>query len=101
MSPTINAVRSNRRFIKKIEPIGSEITFLELFLDRSELISEAEIITVRSESSTAVTAENSKPRVPIKGKKVSTIDTTSTIANDINTIGENSILTNVIGCPIF
>ena len=88
-------------FIKKIEPIGSKNLFWELFLDCSELIREGEIITLSNDSSTADKAENSNPNVPIKGKKVKTIETTNTIANEINTIGENSILTNVIGSPIF
>lgn len=100
-SPTINAERSNRKFIKYIDPRGAKSRFLEPFLDCSELINDAETITVRNDNNTADTAENSKPNVPIKGKKVSTMDTTNTIANEIKTIGENSILINVIGSPIF
>jgi len=100
MSPIVKAVRSNKKLIKKIEPIGLNVCLVELPLNCSELMRDAETITVRNDKRTADIAENSKPNVPIKGKKVSTIETTNTIANEISTARENSILSNNIGSPI-
>ena len=87
--------------IKKIEPMGLNVCFAELPLNCSELISEAETITVRTDKRTADVAENSKPNVPIKGRKLRTMETTITIAKEINTARENSILSNIMGSPVF
>ena len=97
MSPIIKAVRISKKLMKKIEPIGFNVCFVEVLLTRSELISEAETITVRNDKRTADIAENSKPNVPIKGRKLRTIDTTITIAKEISTAPENSILSNIMG----
>ena len=101
MSPIVKAVRSNKKLMKKIEPIGLNVCFVELPLNRSELISEAEIITVRNDKRTADIAEYSNPNVPIKGRKLRTIETTITIAKEISTARENSILSNIMGSPMF
>ncbi|GJM17167.1 MAG: hypothetical protein DHS20C13_24940 [Thermodesulfobacteriota bacterium] len=86
--------------IKKIEPIGFNVCFVELPLNCPELINEAETITVRNDKRTADIAENSKPNVPIRGRKLRTIDTTITIAKEISTTRENSILSNIMGSPV-
>ena len=56
--------------------------------------------TLKNESSTALVAENSKPKVPINGKKVKVIDTTSTKANENSTLLEKSIFSNFIESPV-
>lgn len=97
--PIIYAHVSKRRFMIRIDPIVSEKFALVRFLISGELITEADKITPKIDSSTAVIAENSKPKVPIRGKKVKTIDVITTIANENTTLLEKSMFSNFIPDP--
>jgi hypothetical protein len=88
----MNTIRRKRKLIKYIEPLLSSVLLRELIPFPSFAIREAEVTTVTIDNRVAIIAEYSKPKVPIKGRKVKVTDMTRTIANEISTTGENNNL---------
>jgi hypothetical protein len=96
-NPIIKGMEIKRKSRAKIEDTKSENRLsLVYLLPKSILTNLAEIKTEINAPINAIIKENSKPRVPINGKKVSKIENKAIKAIVIRTFFESNISINVM-----
>ncbi len=96
-SPIPNGKAIRRKFTTKMEDTTSEspVSLMNLF-PKCRLMYSAEIKTEIKAETNAIVTENSNPRVPTRGKKVSIKDIKTIIASEIRTFFEKNISIKVI-----